>query len=209
MRLCVNRLKQCGYARRQGLSPFSRKPSPHPRRRDENGDCPDRQKHWNNMIDKTNHIGYMSLHPPTAGARLSAVGGAIRKASGCKCPRLSGAAGGGGLPWPGRLRLRHTCGGGAKGDSPMCPILSVQPGSVEDQGYSAMHCKAWPRGGPAKTRRCTDGMDRGCSAMRGMDAAMLLSESPRGWAGHGDRRWRLTRHDREEHRRARDRNQTS
>lgn len=159
-------------------------------------------------LDKTNHIGYKTPHLLTVGARVSAVGG---RSGGerLQVPAPSGAAGVGVLPWPGRLRLRHTWGGGAKGESPTCPILSVQPGSVEDQDYSTVQLEAATRGGPAQTRRCTDGMDRGCPAMHGMDAAMPLSESPRGWAGHGDRRWRLTRHDREEHRRARDRNRTS
>ena len=106
--------------------------------------------------------------------------------------------------------LRQTCGGGAKGAYPRCaPSCPLQPGSVEDQDYSMVHSKASTRGGPAQTRRCTDGMDRGCSAMHGMDADAPLSESPRGWAGRIERRWRLRRHDRQSHRQARDRNPTS
>ncbi len=106
--------------------------------------------------------------------------------------------------------LRQSCGGGAKGAYPRCaPSCPLQPGSVEDQDYSMVHSKAPTRGGPAQTRRCTGGMDRGCSAMRGMDSDAPLSESPRGWAGRIERRWRLVRHDRKSHRRARDRNPTS
>ena len=106
--------------------------------------------------------------------------------------------------------LRQTCGGGAKGAYPRCaPSCPLQPGSVEDQDYSMVHSKASTRGGPAQTRRCTDGMDRGCSAMHGMDADAPLSESPRGWAGRIERRWRLRRHDRQSHRQARDRNSHS
>jgi hypothetical protein len=147
----------------------------------------------------------MRQHSPTAGARLQAVGGTIRSRV-LQCVRKTGAAGVGGLPWPGRLCLRQTCGGGAKGAYSRCaPSCPLQPGSVEDQDYSMVQLEAPTRGGPAQTRRCTDGMDRGCSAMHGMDADAPLSESPRGWAGRIERRWRLRRDDRKSHRRARDR----